>query len=410
MIHPFTVFPIKGAIWYQGENNASVWWYDQERQLMITREPGSKMTHQVFYRGRLLTKETHKLNLFPFNGIGVNILGKSAEYYLDINRIGIKQEREEEFRGLVLDSLGSMLQSSKMQVDNNNPAQALFKRRIARHAHLLKAENGDAWMSYMLKKDVTIKNFLDSEELYLGRSNEFSWCFFKKHPREFDASVFITALRLNSISEDLGFTEWKERHSGLGRIYPTGKSYYIDLHTEPEKKPNFFCQPVFDWIGDDKKLVYEETYLFSKTAPEPLSVLEAIAGALIYQLYNSVGRLLVSANELDGWRCLALKNHKKALARYLFSRIDEDEDFILLPFWVKLNQGGQVASTDVNELEDFYRWVSKNLKTPLPIEQIRQEYQRLIAFIDKTMLEQEFGECWKNARIPRLDPSTPPHD
>lgn len=384
----------------------SVWWYDQERQLMITREPGSKMKCQVFYRGRLLTKEVHKLTVFPFNLVGVNILSKSAEHYLDLNRSGIKQEREEEFRELVLDSLGSMLQSGKMQVYNNNPAQALFRRRVARHARLLNIEGDDTWMSHLLERTVTIKDFLDSDELYLGRSSVFTWCFFKKHPRGLDADAFIRTGSLNSILENSWLAEWKERHSGLGRIYPTGKSYCIEPHAESEENPAFFYQLVFDSIDDSRKLVYEETYFLSTTAPEPLSVLEAIAGALIYHLYNSAGRFWVSANELDGWRCLALKDHKKALARHLFFWVNEDEDFILLPFWLKTNQALPVASTDINELEDFYRWVAKNLKTPMSIEVIRKEYQGLIRFIDGLMLQQEFGDRWAEARgLPHPEPS-----
>lgn len=390
------------------------WHYDQHRKIAISFF-NSQGEHRIFYRGRPIAKELYELNYFPFRDVNVNILAGSAENWLALDRGSIVQENLQSFVELVEGGLVELLKLDKIQIKARKPTiQSLFKKRVSRLAFNSAAEDSGRWDRYKddkewelfsLRSGVVIRDFLELSTMYLGcKVNSGIWFVAKNSPAVSDVDLFIE--RISDYALFCGFLicEWKEKHQG--RIYPVGKTVYVE---DSDDTVGHLCQ-IDKSIGDKGWWVYQNIFMLSNTPPSSLDVDAAISGALIYHAYLNPGRFLISVEELKAWSCLALKDYRKSFATPLFFWSNENEDCILLPFWMKSYGTLPTVSVDSNELEDLYRWVEKNLKTPMPIEQIRTEYRGLIKYIDDLMLRQDFGKYWALARGLPLPPDEPSLD
>lgn len=98
---------------------------------------------------------------------------------------------------------------------------------------------------------------------------------------------------------------------------------------------------------------------------------------------------------------LFLKEGKEVRAYDLFDFVHPESDILLLPYLFKGNLGDIVNSiecTDV-QLEALCMWVQPNLKSDLPIAEIKNIYKQLINYIDNTVMENSPHKVeWRRSR------------
>ncbi|MDX8127429.1 ATP-binding protein [Methylomonas sp. OY6] len=348
-----------------------------EHQVSLKYQPNLGFRqNEAFYRGQPFKQNSLYL---PNVAVAINLMSGKAGEWLMANRDQLMKEAEQDFSQLALLALEKLVQDdletpTLFPDSNAQHKKAVFSLFLESMSYvyggnwtnLAKKVDG-AWLE-LNTNNITFQELFERESWILG---------IKGHDDRFPITgcdLVINNDASGSYIKGIIIKEWYKT---------TGKTVQV-IENESNQKDDFNLR-----------------YQFAKK-PQPLYSNKALAIQLAHRMHLSDSNRRFILGFQDKFEKLYLSESTKLRAGYLFEIYQPTARFVLLPFLfsgTSRRRPSPKVSATPSELDALCKWLQPNLEKLASIEEIRKEYENLIAYIDdEIMTPSLYWEDWKIAR------------
>lgn len=346
------------------------------QQLALIYEPllSTHSRFQALYRGQSFTEIADLPNV----EIIVNLLSGKAGEWLTANRDKLINSAKQEFYELVLAALEKIVtedMESPNKIDSKlKPVYSFFLEAMA-------LDYGNNW-DVLAKTDTFKGAWLDlqtpNKEISFRKLFEKDLWLLGNLPSHGQSPVEGCDLRVDGHTIKIILNEWLKSEDRTMQI------------VEPENYQSGNYSLRFQ-LKKGTQPLYSEKALATRLA----GILRQVDGNRRFFLYF----------QDNLWQALYLKIGTKCRALPLFDVRQRAENPVLLPFLFRLSGFSLSRRYDVkveataSQLDALCKWVQPHLEVPASVTEIRNEYDKLIDYIDNTVMRSSpHWEVWKNAR------------